>query len=134
MFHGGFTGKCVEIFNGQTLRTVLRLEFDNKIEFIEKRKLKTTKFTKKNTSQRSVFQIARLVYKPSSVLNGHLSRRYVAVSLKRLVERAGNPILLRVLHRVGFTSRLVTDLWVSSYLAFPSLPNKLGGFFLLHFP
>ena len=34
---------------------------------------------------------ARLVYKPSSVLNGHLSRRYVAVSLKRLMERAGNP-------------------------------------------
>ena len=37
------------------------------------------------------FTCARLVYKPSSVLNGHLSRRYVAVSLKRLVERAGNP-------------------------------------------
>ncbi len=32
--------------------------------------------------------------------------------------------MLRVLHRVGFTSRLVTDLRVSSYLAFPSLPLR----------
>ena len=40
---------------------------------------------------RNRFSCARLVYKPSSVLNGHLSRRYVAVALKRLLERAGNP-------------------------------------------
>ena len=32
--------------------------------------------------------------------------------------------MIRILHRVGFTSRLVTDLWVSSYLAFPSLPLR----------
>ena len=59
MFHGGFTGKCVEIFNGQTLRTVLRPEFDNKIEFIEKRKLKTTKFTKRKTLLKEVSFKAR---------------------------------------------------------------------------
>ena len=39
-----------------------------------------------------------------------------------------------ILHQVGFTSRIVAKLRVSSYLAFPSLPHYCGGFFLLHEP
>ena len=46
----------------------------------------------KRLLMRNRFSCARLVYKPSSVLNGHLSRRYVAVALKRLFGAGGQPI------------------------------------------
>lgn len=81
------------------------------------------------------FSYARLVCKPSSVLNGHLSRTYISARLKRCGELCGPLFMLPILHRVGFTSRIVAKLRVSSYLAFPSLPRRVrrGGLFLLHF-
>ena len=61
------------------------------------------------------------VCKPSSVFDGHLSRSYISARFKRVggLRATFTPPFL---HRVGFTPRLVTNLRVSSYLAFPSLP------------
>jgi len=64
-------------------------------------------------------------YKPSSVLDSHLSRTAVACCLKQHTrERGGPPHMLSYLpcSRWGLQSQPVTWLLVSSYLAFPPLP------------
>lgn len=83
---------------------------------------KNTYCIEKGRLLRLPFSCARLVCKPSSVLDGHLSRTYVSARFKRSGGVCGPLFVLPFLHRVGFTSRIVAKLRVSSYLAFPSLP------------
>ena len=64
-----------------------------------------------------------IVYKPSSVFDGHLSRPYISARFKRVGDLRAT-LASPFLHRVGFTPRLVANLRVSSYLAFPSLPLR----------
>ena len=78
----------------------------------------------------------RVDRKPSSVVDDYLSRRIVTNALKPPFEvmwRATNPSFGVAADRV-YMAENVTTLSVSSYLAFPSLPDKSGGLFLLHFP
>lgn len=78
---------------------------------------------------------AKPVCKPSSVLNGHLSRRIVAYAFKRLRSRTGRPLALfsctgRGLHgqfRRRTAGALLPRLFTLAKLT-------LRGTFLLHFP
>ena len=77
-------------------------------------------------------------HKRGSVLSNHLSRLTVASKLKRHTQRRdGQPLKclsIRSCSRWGLHSRDVSTTLVSSYLAFPPLPIKIGGISLLHFP
>ncbi len=69
-------------------------------------------------------------------MGNHLSRRSIAAALQpsfKVMCRANNPLIDVAADRV-YMARDVTIPSVSSYLAFPSLPEKSGGLFLLHFP
>ena len=75
-------------------------------------------------------------HKPGSVLDGHLSRPYVTVWLKRL-RRTRRAAVMPPLHLAPggvYSGNRLPGFRVSSYLAFPSLPPGGGGLFLLHFP
>ena len=80
------------------------------------------------------------VYKPSSVVYGHLSRLTVTDKLKRYSRYPsdGQPYWRIPNLAAGgvYMAYRVTTVSVSSYLAFPSLPkpNGFGGLFLLHCP
>ncbi len=78
------------------------------------------------------------VYKPSSVLDDHLSRPEVAFSAPAITRgRDGPPHMpsYQSCTRWGLQSGQVAMPLVSSYLAFPPLPRVTrGGIFLLHFP
>ena len=61
--------------------------------------MKIYSYNEKNCSYEQFFQ---LVYKPSSVLIGHLSRRIVTETLKRYETSRAN-YMFQLLHQVGFT-------------------------------
>jgi len=79
------------------------------------------------------FSYARLVCKPSSVLNGHLSRTYISARLKRCGELAGHFLCSRSCIEWGLHRALLPNCgWA---LTSPFHPyRKCGGFFLLHCP
>ena len=63
------------------------------------------------------------IYKPSSVLNGHLSRQSVAGLLKRLRKRDGPPMCFHLsCTRWGLHDGQVAKPPVRSYRTFPPLP------------
>ena len=65
-------------------------------------------------------------YKPSSVVNSHLSWPGVATAAHATFSKRAGPALyvsLRCCSEYGLHSRIVSYTLVSSYLAFPSLPQ-----------
>ena len=74
--------------------------------------------------------------KPSSVEDDHLSRPGVAARVQAMTgtRRATAYVPYASCTRWGLQHGQVAKPWVSSYLAFPSLPGNPGGFFLLHSP
>lgn len=71
--------------------------------------------------------------KPSSVVSDHLSRLSVTAELMRFSEQDGQPCMsLFSCTGCGLQHGQVAKPWVSSYLAFPPLPEKSGGISLLH--
>ena len=66
-------------------------------------------------------------------MNGHLSRRIVANTLKRTLKLGGEPTLLVILHQVGFTGRTSRHAAGAFTAPFPPY-RKIGGIFLLHSP
>ncbi len=81
-------------------------------------------WTTKNTAQEQSCTAARLVCKPSSVLNGHLSRRAVTCAFKRFCRRAGRPTSDFSCIEWGLHGRLVAKPPVSSCLAVPPLHHR----------
>ena len=65
-------------------------------------------------------------HKPGSVLDGHLSRPYVTARLKRSrrARRAADMPPLHLAPGGVYSTGLLPGPWVSSYLAFPSLPSR----------
>ena len=91
---------------------------------------------KKDTENQYLF-FCKSVYKPSYVKNGHLSRLPVARKLQRpTLRHDGQPYgpMYGLASDGVYRASSVTRRAVSSYLAFPPLPAKAGGLFLLHFP
>ena len=82
--------------------------------------------------------LIKQIYKRSSVFDNHLSRLIVTNKLERPTYRRMRATSLMPYLGLApggvYTAQLVTQLTVSSYLAFSSLPSKLGGYFLLHCP
>ncbi len=89
--------------------------------------------TKKKSERFRSVLIARLVCKPSSVLNGHLSRYTVACILKRFVRTDGQPIVLNSLASGGVYTTSCHQV-VGELLPRLFTLTLAGGFFLLHFP
>ena len=82
--------------------------------------------------------LIKQIYKRSSVFDNHLSRHIVTNMLKRPTYRRVRATLYQPYFGLApggvYTAFPVTWETVSSYLAFSSLPSKLGGYFLLHCP
>ena len=77
----------------------------------------------------------KLVYKPSSVLNGHLSRHNISDMFKRCIWQSEQLMCHFTLHQVGFAMRLLlpTNRWALTSPFQPYLPVFLkewvGGIF-----
>jgi len=63
----------------------------------------------------------KLVYKPSSVLDDHLSRRFVAKPLMRFWGRTSSPIVPHLAPRRVYSHNVSPQCGVSPYLTFPPL-------------
>ena len=66
----------------------------------------------------------KLVYKPSSVLDGHLSRRGISDALKRCKQQVEQTICRYLASSGVYIAPIVTNRSVSSYLAISTLPQK----------
>ena len=73
---------------------------------------------------RGVFE-CELVCKPSSVLNGHLSRPEVALGFKRLRSGRATRMLFSLAPSGVYTANFVSELPVRSYRTFPPLQLAL---------
>ena len=65
----------------------------------------------------------KLVYKPSSVLDGHLSRRGISDALKRCKQQVEQTICRYLASSGVYIAPIVTNRSVSSYLALSTLPK-----------
>ena len=84
-----------------------------------------------------VLDMKRADNKPSSVVGNHLSEEYVTIPFKPPFKALSDeqPIaFVGVASDRVYRSRMLPYNPVSSYLAFPPLPEKTGGISLLHSP
>ena len=96
---------------------------------------------KKSTNNFVHKKKVKLVYKPSSVLDDHLSRRFVAKPLMRFWERASSSIAPHLAPRRVYSRTVSPQCGVCSYHAFPPLPfaviythNQLAVYLCCPFP